>query len=85
MNDRSYVRSLLVDRTVYETLEILRATSQIERIAVEVVLENVVGCYQRGRDVACEEIAIGIAIVTRAHVAEGVYDALIGEYSVCDD
>src|SRR4029434_7640169 len=70
VHDGNDIVPRLVDFTVDETLEKAAAAVRIAGIAVEIVLDDVVGSDQRGRDRACHQIPVGRRGMTHRNVAE---------------
>ena len=62
-----------------EPLEVDAATGGIERLAVEIEREDVLRVHQSRRHVARQQEMRGRRVVTHAHVAEAVDDALVVE------
>src|SRR5258705_10071480 len=69
----------LVDFAMYEALEETATPIRVDRIAVEAVLDDVPGRYQRRRDRARHQVALGCRRMAHRDVTEAVDHALGGE------
>jgi hypothetical protein len=82
VHDGFHVRPRAVDLAVDEPLDERRAPSGVDRLGIEVVLEDVGGGHELGRQRARHEIAVRIGGMAHAHVAVSVEDVLIDEDAV---
>jgi len=85
VDDGVDVRPHLVDLAVDETLLVGAAPLGIDRLAVEVVLHDVVRRDRRRRDRARHQIAIGIARIADADMAEAIENFFVREDTVGED
>ena len=85
VHDRVHVRTRLEDLAVNEALAHRLPSPRIDRIAVEIVLHDVLRHHQLRRKRARQEIALGIAVRAHAYVSVGIDDAVLGQDSVCGD
>src|SRR5262245_42813916 len=81
MHDRLNVRSRLVDLAVDKALNETGTAIRVERIAVKIVLDDVIGRNQRRRDRARHQITVGRRGVPQRYVAEAIDDSLRREYA----
>src|SRR5438034_11628984 len=79
VHDGSNIRSRLVDLAMNETFEKTPTAIRIEGVAVQIVIENVVGCDQCRRERARHEITLRRRRIAKRHVAERVHNALYGQ------
>ena len=89
VHNRTHLRPRLIDFAVNEAFEVHRAATLIDRRAVEVVFEDVLGRHQCGRHAARHQVAVRILVVPRADMAKAIHDALvvqnmIGRHEVID-
>jgi len=82
VDDGVDVRPHLVDLAVDETLLVGAAPLRIDRLAVEVVLHDVVRRDRRRRDRARHQIAIWIAGIADADMTEAIEDLFVREDTV---
>ncbi len=75
----SHVGPRLVDFGVDESFGILCAALQVHGIAVEIVLDEVICCDERGRQRTRHEKSIRIPIMPSAHVPVCVHDAFLSK------
>src|SRR5204862_7429352 len=78
VHDRVHVRARLEDLTVDEALPYRLSSARIDRVAVEVVLHDVVWHHQFRRKLARQKIAPGIAVRAHAYVSVSIDDAVPG-------
>src|SRR5437879_3986474 len=69
--------NLAMDKTLQKTGAAIRADS----IAVEVVLDDVVGCDQRRRDRARHQITVGCSGMAHRNVAEAIDNPVRRKYA----
>ena len=74
VNDGHHVRARFVNLAVNESLAIAQA-SVADRVAVEIVLDDVGRGHQAWRERARKKIMIGIRGVAHAHVPVAIQDA----------
>jgi len=77
VHDGFHVGSCLVYLAVNEALQIHSSTFAVDRIAIEVVLHDVVSRDERRRQIAREKIAVRIAIVPNTNVPVAIDDSLV--------
>src|SRR5262245_1540771 len=77
-----YIRARLVNFAVNEPLDVETAAPRIDRIAVEIKLENVGGGYEFGCNRTRQKIAIRIVIVSHADMTESIQNPLLGQNPV---
>src|SRR5262249_35354790 len=82
VDDGVDIRPHLVDLAVDEALLVGAAPLRIDRLAVEVVFHDVVRGHRRGRDRARHQIAIGIARIADADVAEAIENLFVRQDAV---
>ena len=82
--DGEHVGPCLVDLAVDDALGIELHGRRLHRLGVQGEFENVVGLDQRRRARPRQQIAIGVAGMTDADMAEGVDDAFMAENAVGD-
>ena len=86
MDDGVHIRPRAVDLAVDEALEEMRdARRRADRLAVEIVLDDVGGGDEGRGEVAPEQIAAGIRGVAKADMAIGVEHALVDQNAVRRD
>src|SRR5947207_6336322 len=85
VNDRVHVRTRFEDLAVNEALAHRFSSPRIDRIAVEIVLHDVLRHHQFRRNRARQKVAHGIEVRAHAYVPVGVDDAVLRENSVCGD
>src|SRR6266513_1446704 len=76
VHDGMNIGPRLVDLAVDESLEETRAAVGVAGIAVQVVLDDVIGRYQGGGDRARHQVTLGRLGMAHRDVVEGVADAL---------
>src|SRR5437879_8794429 len=85
VHHRHHLRPALVDLAVDEALAHGFAPPRVERLAVEIVLHQVLELHALGGDRAREEITVRIARRTQAHVPVGVDHAVLRQDAVSRD
>ncbi len=82
MNDGLHVRPRAINRRVDKPLEVHGTAARVERLAIPVELENIAGSDKRRRNAARQKESVGVLVVTRADVAEGIHHTLVGQDAV---
>src|SRR4030095_16789927 len=81
VDDGLNVRSCLVDLAVDKALDETGAAIRVDRIAVQIVLDDVIGHNQRRRDRARHQITVGCRRMPQRDVPEAIDDSLHREYA----
>src|SRR5262245_5021281 len=81
MHDGLNVRSRLVDLSVDKALDETGTAIRVDRIAVQIVLDDVIGRNQRRRDRARHQITVGRRGMPQRDVPEAIDDSLRREYA----
>ena len=84
VHDRDHVRPRPIHFAVDEALEIDGAAAGVERVAVEIVFDDVGRGDEAGRHVARQEKAVRVLVVADADMAERVEHALLEQDAVGD-
>ena len=85
MYDRLDVGMGLIDFAVDEALHIERSSPRLDRVAVEIELQDVVGRDQARSHAARQQKAPRVGLVPHADMAEAIDHALVGENAVGGD
>ena len=86
MDDGVHVRPRAVDLAVDETLEVVREIrGRADRLAAEIVFDDIGGGDEGGGEVARHQITAGIGGVAKADMAIGVEHAFVHQNAVRRD
>src|SRR5262247_3000647 len=81
MHDGLNVRSRRIDLAVDKALDETGTAIRIDRIAVQIVLDDVIGRNQRRRDRARHQVTVGRRGMPQRDVTEAIDDSLRREYA----
>src|SRR5262249_15954255 len=81
MHDGLNIRSRLVDLAVDKALDETATAIRVDRMAVQIVLDDVIGRNQRGRDRARHQVTVGRRGMSQRDVTEAIDDSVRREYA----